>query len=215
MTPAQVIEAAQNNLNAVTDDLWSQEELLTSLYLCEQELARKTRCIESVDETLLTQSGTATYTIPSYIMDVLRVVYNDSQKLQRITLGENDTLNPTGASQIGTPAYYSVFNEAITLYPTPDTDNLAIKIWSYNEPVKAIISATLSTPPRYHDALVHGLTFSMCPKDLGHPLVLFWGERWLRSIEEVKTHVKLRRRADGFAMVVREEDALTTNFGII
>lgn len=214
MTAAQIIEAARNNLNAVSDNLWSDTELLTTLYGVELQLSRATRCIEAVSSSTTSVSGTSEYSKPTYAIDVLRVTY-DGVKLQRITYDEYDVLHPSGTTTSGDPSYYVFFNDTLILDPVPSTTGDTIKIWSYNQPVTLAASDTPSTPGRYHDALVNGLTYAMCPKDLGHPLVVFWKDKWFTSIAEVEKHVKLRRRADGFATVQREEDALTTNFGII
>lgn len=213
MTPLEIVEAAQNNLNAVSDTLWSQTEILNILYMVELQLARKTRCIEATS-TQTSTAGTADYSKPTSAQDILRVTYNGT-KLQKISQEQFDQLNPTGLAQSGTPVYYTFFNDTFTLSPTPDTSALVIKTWSYNEPVKAGATDTLSTPSRYHDVLVNGVTYGMCPKDLGHPLTTFWRDKWFTGMAEVEWHVRIRRRADGFGRVSREEDALTTNFGII
>jgi hypothetical protein len=212
MTPSEIIEVARNNLNAVTDTLWSDAELLKHLDNCQRELARKTRCIENVatDTSVASQSD---YTWPTRAIDILRITF-DGTKLQRISFDEYDQL---GANLSGTPAYYMLFNDTVTLVPTPDSGaaSKTIKFYVYSEPSTTTLASTLEVPTIYHDVLCHGVTYHMCPKDLGHPLVTFWRDKWFTGLAEVEHHVKLRKRADGFSVVVREEDALTSNFGVI
>lgn len=214
MTPTEIITAAQNNLNALTDTLWGSGELLMNLYLAEMELTRKTQCIESTSTSLVSIASTADYTVPVNFFDIIRVTYNGT-KLQSIDRREFDTINPSGVTTTGTPAYYILYDDVLTLFPTPDTSSLVIKIWYHLQPAVPTASTTLEVPSRYHDVLVAGVTYRMCPKDLGHPLTLFWRDMWMSGIEDVRTHVKQSKRSDRFSIVKVEEITLDTDFGII
>ena len=213
MTVTQVLTAAKNNLNAESDTLWSESELLISLYLVCLEMARETNCIESTSTSITSTASTATYTKPTRALDIFRVTYSGT-KLQQIDLREMDAMF-TNSSASGTPVFYSFFNDTITLYPTPSASSDTIKVWSYNEPATISISSTIEIPSIYHDILVDGLTHRMCPKDLGHPLTTFWGARWNIGLQKMVTDLKKRKRGDRFAVVKAEENLITSQQGMV
>ncbi len=212
MTGATIIESARNNLNALTDTLWSEAELLQALYRFMLRVARECSCIEE-DYTTTTVAAQAEYTIPTRASILKRVTY-DGKKLTPIDRRQFDAMNATNSTSSGTPGYYIEEDSVITLYPTPD-DALTLKVCSLDEPDVPTTSSTLEIPSRYHDVLVDGLTFEMCPKDLGHPLTLYWEKKADRGIAGIMAHVAKRKRGDKFAVVKTEEQMNSGEFGII
>ena len=213
MTPSEIIEVARNNLNAVADTLWSDTELLKNLYLCELQLARKTRCIENTSTTT-SISGTSDYAVPTRALEIKRITYNGT-RIDPISLKQYDQINPQSNSLVGTPTYYIQFDDLITLVPTPDTSALTIKYWVYSEPSVPTLVSTLSTPTVYHDGLCDGLTYRMCPKDLGHPLTTFWRDKWFTFLSDAEANERRRKRGGGFTRVNCEEESVTTPLGTI
>lgn len=213
MTTTEVLEAARNNLNSLTDTLWSDTELLGCMYRAMLKMARKTNAIEST-ATQSTVAGTSTYAIPTGAIEVWRVTYN-GKKLQSITWREYDAMNPNSTTSSGSPTFYIHDGDSLILYPTPDAAQ-TLKVWSYNEPTQpTAASYTIPIPTRYHDVLVDGVTAEMCPKDLGHPLTAFYTSKFEKGIEDTKAHVKRRRRGDRMAVVQSEEQSLVTDRGVI
>jgi hypothetical protein len=208
----QVVEGARNNLNALADTLWTDTELYYTLYRVMLRLARETNCIQT-KSTASTVAGTEDYTVPARTIEVIRVTY-EGAKLQFIDLRQYDSMNPNSTTSSGRPAYYLVFGDTVTLYPTP-SDVGTIKYWVVEEPAVPTSGSTLLTPSAYHDVLVDGLTFEMCPKDLGHPLTLFWKDKFESGITRVLTHMKRKKRGDRMAVVKVEESGLSTDFGIL
>lgn len=212
MTVSQILEDARNNLNAVSDSFWSDNELLYKLYRVMLKVARETRCIENIYTTTTTAS-TAEYTKPTRSIEIWRVTYNGT-KLQLIDHRQYDSINPNSASSSGTPGYYFYFDDTLTLYPTPGSA-VTLKIWSYDEPSVPGLSSTLEIPTQYHDVLVDGLTSEMCPKDLGHPLTIYWAKKYSEGIREILAHRKRSKRGDRMAIVKLEENNVTGEFGIV
>jgi len=217
MTAQQIIDAARNNLNATNDTLWSDTELLNYLYQASLQFSRRVLSIENT-HTDTSVAGTADYTRPSNVLHIWRITF-DGNKIQRLSQREVDQLNFNVTTvPTGTPRYYSEFNELITLYPTPDSGSASktIKYWTYDE-AQNITDATQSPEIQtcFHDILVDGVTYRMCPKDLGNPLTLFWRDKWFNGMGEAEAEIRKRRRADKLAVVQTEEKDLTTNFGII
>lgn len=215
MTVTQILESARNNLNAVNDTLWSDSELLIKLYEAMLQMSRRTKCIEATDSSTVSVASTATYNVPTRSIEILRLNYSN-RKLQRITEREVDQLvYNTSTPTTGTPIYYSLFADVVTMYPTPDASADVIKFWYYKEPAVPTSVSTLEIPTIGHDALVSGLTYKMMPKDLGHPLTVFWRDKWANDLDEIETFFKRRRVTDRFNRVTNEEGSLTTEFGII
>ena len=212
MTPQQVLDASRNNLNALNDTFWTDTELLTKLYETMLQMSRETQCIEA-STTITSVAGTQAYSRPTKAPEIWRVEFA-SAKLQLIDYRQRDQItfnDPTGQS--GTPRYYLLYGDVITLYPTPVTAE-TITIYYYGEPAVPTASSTLEIPSIFHDALVSGLTARMTPKDLAHPLTAFWRDKWAVDLDSVRTYLKRRKRGDRFNIVNTEEVNLTTNFGI-
>lgn len=214
MTPQEISDASRNNLNALQDTFWTDTEILGLMYQTMLEMARQTNCIDTIDTSVVSVNGQADYTKPTGMMEIWRITYNGA-KLQRIDLREFDSINPNNNLNSGTPFYYLEYDSIITLYPTPDTAALQVKIWAYSEPVVPTAGSTLEIPTTYHDAIIIGTTFRMCPKETAHPLTEFWKLRWTESLAEVKAHVRRKKRGDKFAVVLTEENTLQTQLGII
>jgi len=212
MTPAQILTAARNNLNSLNDTFWSDSELYSSLYRAELRLARRAQTIDNV-YTTTSVSGTAQYIKPTRAIEIWKVKY-DGRPLQPITQREYDAMNPNSASSSGTPAYFMFYDEAFYLYPTPN-DTKTIEVFTYDEPNEITATSTLETPSVYHDILVDGLTFFMCPKDLGHPTTLLWKDAWEKGLAEAESYSRKRKKGTKFGVVACEETLNTSEWGII
>lgn len=213
MTVTQILEGARNSLNALNDTLWTDSELLISLYRVMLRAAKKTRCI-STSATQSTVAGTAAYTAPAYASEIWRVTY-EGRKLQPIDRREYDSVNPNAATSSGSPTYYLLEGETITLYPTPGAIG-SLVVYYYGIPTAVPTSSTtLEIPARYHDVLMTGLTAEMCPKDVGNPLTVVWSGRFERELNEMEAHVRKARRGDAFAVTKIEEISVSGEFGIV
>lgn len=213
MTVTQIVEESRNNLNALTDTLWSDNELYLKLYRVMLKVARKTRCI-AAQPSANTVAATADYTMATTVHEITRVTYAGA-KLQVIDQRQMDAMNPNSTTSSGTPAYYLVRGRTVTLYPTPSAVGAYI-IYSYDIPSAVpTASTTLEIPIAFHDVLIDGLTAEMCPKDLGHPLTSYWAMKFQDSVEQMNSQIRKNRRGDRFAVVKTEEDCLNNDFGII
>lgn len=213
MTVTEIVDSSRNNLNALTDTLWSAAELYVSLYKVMLKVARKTKCIEA-SASASTIAGTSDYTLSVTANWITRVEYNGA-KLQLIDQRQLDSMNPNSVSSSGTPAFYLIRSRTITLYPTP-SDAATYEVQSYDIPSGIpTASTTITIPAVYHDVLVDGLTSMMCPKDLGHPLTEYWQAMFATSQRDMEADIRLKRRGDRFAVVKSEEAGLYTDFGII
>jgi hypothetical protein len=202
-------------MNAVSDNLWSDVELYTYLKMRADELNMMARCTKVTSYTNGV-SGTQAYDFPDDLMELIEIRY-DGRKLQTLKSREKDTIVPDNTiSTTGTPIWYEEFDDSVTIYATPTSNSTNGIRWRYyaTEDVPTAAS-TLKTPGRYHWGLVTGVVFSMCPKDLGHPLTVYWQGQWESVKTQITAHVRRSRRGDSFGHVTAEEDSLTTDFGTI
>lgn len=207
MTPTQIINAVRNQLNAVGDNLWSDDEILTYVFRTEMELSRETQCIERT-YTTTTVASQEDYSFPTTAQEIVRATY-DGNKLKPIDRRMQDSISLVGTTQTGTPICYTQWEKTLSLYPIPD-DALTLKLWTIDFPSLPTVSSTLDTPAEYHDVVLYGVLSSMVPKDVGHPLTSFWQGQWMNGLIEVKRHMKRRKRSDLGALVKTEETMIST-----
>lgn len=213
MTVTQILEGARNNLNALSDTLWSDSELLIALYRAMSRLAKESQCIQT-SSSQNTVAGTSDYSAPTDLSEIWRVTY-DGTKLQKIDRRLLDSMNPNGVTSSGNPAYYLLEGSTITLYPTPSAV-AALKTFYFAIPSAVPASGdTLAIPARYHDELTILLTAEMCPKDTGHPFTMLWRSESDRAIARVVSHIRKMRRSDRMALVKLEEACVSGEFGIV
>jgi hypothetical protein len=214
MTPVEIITAARRFHNAEGDTFWSDAELYDYLYFAAMRLATECECIDN-RYTTQSVSGQAEYTTPTRAYRVKRVEYNN-QKLDPVDFRALDSvdLNST-TTPTGTPQYYYNYDNVFGLYPTPDTSDLDIKVFTYDFPSKPTATSILEIPTHYHDALVYGVRALMSPKELGHPNTGYYQAEWERAVANVRRMERRRRRGDKFSRVLREEDLPNTQLGYI
>lgn len=205
MTPTQIEEAARRRYNAVSDNLWSQEEIFQLIYDACLEAALECNIIENT-YTTTTVSGTQSYVYPTGTIAIKRLTWNGS-KLKPITLREDDIA--TGLNQAttetGTPIFYYIWDEAIYLRPTPNAAQ-TLKVFSYNEPQTLTVSSTLEIPTVFHMRLVNYIVHAMAAKDSNITVANFYLARWEKDKIEMKKFVAKKKRTDSFAQVGDEEN---------
>lgn len=212
MTPSQIEQACRERYNAVGETFWSQSEIFTLLTNACQEIATETKCIEST-YTTTTVSGTQEYPFPDYVIDVKRVTY-DGIKLSNIDLRRSDalTLNNTTTTITGTPDYYSVWNNTIILFPTPN-DAKTLKLYTHNEPQAIAVTSTLEVPSVFHGRLINYVVSEMYAKDKDFSSARHYKELWMQDKLEIKRWINKRRRADSFQTVLDEDSLPNTILG--
>ena len=211
MQISQILAAARNSLNGLTDGLWSDAELYISLYMVELRVSREARPIENTYDAQ-TVAGTAQYIKPTRAIEIVGVTYNGTP-LNYMDYRQYYAMNVNASTSSGTPANYAFRDDAFFLYPTPDTAG-DLQVFTYDEPDIPTANSVLETPSAYHDVLVDGLTARMCPKDLGHPLTVYWKAEFENGLERVVQFSKRRKRGNKYNVVKSEETLNTNQFGI-
>jgi len=208
MTPTQIINAARNKYNAIGDSFYSDQELLDLLYEGCLDLTKK---VPDIIEAIYSTTSVASqqeYDFPTNTIKIKRITYA-GRKLKPITMREDDSitgLNQASTSE-GTPQYYFVWNNTISLRPIPSTSSDTIKIYSLNEPAALTISSTLEIPTQFHMDLVNFILTGMCAKDSNANMLVYYEKKWSEAVNEAKKWVKKTKRGDSFA-AVQDEDSM-------
>lgn len=214
MTKDQIVSQARRKINAQDDDFWSDEEVLIALKEVEDELSLEAETIENTYTTSSVASQ-AQYTKPANAHTIKRITY-DGYKVKRITERQKDAIGfGTNITITGTPGYYMEFEDYFELYPVPDAVK-TLKLWTLDEAgLLSSSSTTLSTPSKYHWAVIIGLSAQLAMKETGHPLAAPLAVRWEEVKKKVRSHVRRSKRGDGPAMVNVEEIQPISEFGTV
>jgi hypothetical protein len=215
MTPTQLINAIRQRHNAVGDNFYSDEEILSYVYEACCILAREARVIEAV-YTTTTTSGTREYSYPTNTIAIKRVEYNGA-KLQPISFREDDQITGLNASttSTGTPQYYSIWNETLYLRPIPNSSSATLKIFSFNEPQSLTTLSTLEIPTQFQpDTILFALSW-MAGKERNFESATYFMNEWEKRVEKAKAWSKKRLRGDSLTNVVDLESMSESFLGTI
>lgn len=204
MTPAEVITAARNKYNSVSDTFFSDSELYHLVYEAEMQIAMECLAIERTFQTT-TVSGTQEYDIPELAISIKRVQY-DGKRLTRITESEDDvlTFNDQDTTTTGVPAYYQVWHESISLRPIPN-DALTLKMWCYCEPDEVSATSVLDVPTFCHPRLVNFVVSEMALKDENTGIAQAYLAKWEQDKMDIKKWAQKKKTGDGYGHVQNED----------
>ena len=214
MTPTEIETAARNKYNAIGDSFFSQEEVLDLMLQACNELARDCFMIQAT-YTTSTVASQQEYSYPTNTIAIKRITY-DGKKLKQITFREDDSI--TGLNQsttaTGTPQYYFVWNETISLRPIPSSV-ATLKIYSFNEHSAITTSSTLEIPSQFHMDIVDFIVSEMAAKDSNFTAAKYYSDRWEKKKLDAKRWVRKQFRGDSFSVVQDEDQMIEGYLGIV
>lgn len=204
MTPTQILTSARNRYNAIGDSFWGEDELLGLLYDACLDMTRECFLIERTYSTS-TVASQQEYAYPTDTITIKRITYNGA-KLVPMNMREDDQV--TGLNQAttstGTPAFYFIWNETISLRPIPSEVG-TLKIYSYNEPAVILISSTLEIPTQFHMDTVNYIVSEMSSKDMNFRKAEYYSKKWEIAKMNAKRFARKQKRGDAMAHVMTEE----------
>jgi hypothetical protein len=167
------------------------------MYQAELELALEASVIEATT-TVSSTTNTQTVTFPTNCIGIRRIEY-DGQKLNPASV-DDDPKNST-TEVYGTPAEYSIWNDTIYLYPTPQ-DSQSVKIFYYKEPDQLTASSTvMSVPARYHTDILDMVLSVMYAKDQNTNMSSYHRNLWESNLNKIKRSRRKEKRGDQFQVV--------------
>lgn len=205
MNATTLEEYCRQRYNAVNDTFFSQAELWKAMEEGQMELATKARVIRGVYSSTSVASQRE-YDYPTRAISIARIEY-DGAKLEPISWDEDDkvTLGDTDTTDTGTPAFYTLWNDIIYLRPTPSTDSLTIKVYTYDRP-RALSSGdlTLDIPIEYHYDLSYFVLHYMAIKDTNPKMADYYVKQWDKVIENALSWQRKKERGNRMRRVQTE-----------
>ena len=192
ITLTQLNDIIRQRYNAVGDTYFSDQYIYDLVFEAESKLAKDGYVIEN---TYITSSvsGTRELSYPTNTLAVREVRYNYDKliKLPLIDDPKVDSSNPTG-----TPTHYSIWDNVIILYPTPDTSSDTIQVRVYEYPQRLTSTSTLNVPDEYQIDVCNFVLAHMALKDSNVPLYREYMSLWNDCVEKAKEQRAIREQAD-------------------
>lgn len=214
MTPTEIVTAARNKYNSVGDNFFSDSEIYGLIYQACLEMSNECPGVIETSSTSATVSGTQSYVLPTYAIQVKRLTY-DGAKLTKINMREDDALTMLNQSTTatGTPQYYYEWADYVYLRPIPDAVG-TLKFFTYNEPQSITVNSTLEVPTQFHSDIVNYVVSEMCAKDENYTAATFYENKWQKGLSRVKRFLQKKKKGDSFSQVQNEETLPGTFLGI-
>jgi hypothetical protein len=157
--------------------------------------------IETLDTSLTSTSGTRSYALPTNLISVRRIEY-DGKKISAVSVDADPKNSTTEVS--GRSTKYSIWNENIILYPTPDTSSIAITVYAFKRPTQLVATdspTAISVRNEYHPYIVDFILATMYAKDQNTKMSTFHRNLWEANVRAVVSAEKMRLRSDKFVSV--------------
>lgn len=206
-TPTELETIIRQRSNTVGDSFWSSDEMLSLFWMAHIEMAREALCIERI-YTTTSVADQQDYDYPTQTIAIKRITY-DGEKLEPITMREDDalTLSDMDTTSTGRPKYYFVWNNTLYLRPIPDTSDLEIKIFSFNEPQEILTTSTFEIPSQFVPDTQYYVLSAMAVKEGDVSRANFYQGMWAEAVRRCKAWTRKRLRGDAFA-AVQDADSL-------
>lgn len=217
MTITQALNYVKNMFNegSASTSNWSDSELYQLFENKVNAVLPILGLIQSKDTSLTSISGTADYTFPTNFLIIRRVWYA-GVPLKYLGFREFESRMPTGIAPSGTPREFRIWNNTISMIPTPS--NTGDQITIFGEKQQSSISSassTLDIPAVFHPAICDGVLAEMYAKDLQSPFFDRYQRRWDEfHIPAMREFAKRRQRVGLPSRVVDADSVLETELGI-
>ncbi len=172
MTRSELVTRVGLLIGDPNNDRFTATQVQSEVQKWQEQFVLDTKCLIDVSQSSIV-SGTASYDLPTDILDVVRVAH-DGIKLERTSEYDLDVmLNQDWSDDTGTPTLYYVDldpnNKKIILYPIPQsgdvgTNNLVVEYIKLPPALSSDSSVPLDSHTllaAYHDAIAYGAAASL------------------------------------------------------
>jgi len=171
MKPSKIKELVREQANEPAAAFWSDNEIYLYMHAGEIMLADETNSTEKTDTTTTTVVGTADYTKPTDVVNILYLQW-DGFPITKVDVREFDLVSGAyfgSTADQGNVYYYREFGNTITLYPTPNATK-TLKYYYVAEPtLKSDASASFDIPQQFTPFLIPYILWQMYLKDSEEP----------------------------------------------
>jgi hypothetical protein len=220
MTITEALDYVKNILNetAAEQPNWTDAELYKLFEAKSNEAVTVLGLIEGKDTATTVVSGTADYNYPSNFLRIRRVRY-DGIPLKYLDFRRFETRTPSGVAPTGTPREFTLWNNVITLIPTPSFSSGTPVLTIYGDKYQSSITGTSSTldiPAVFHPALCDAVLAEMFSKDLNAAFSQRYEQKWQQVHKPAMREFAKQRRRTGQSITVIDADSnLETEFGVV
>lgn len=215
MTPAEIINAANQRYNSVGDAFFPDSEAYLVCWHGAMQLAVAGNLIER-PFTASTVIGTQSYDYPTNMYAVVRVTYA-GQKITIISQRQDDTLSMYNQSTTatGSPRFAFDFGNALYLRPIPGAVG-TLKVWGYCRPQPyTAASTTTEIGDEWSMDLVNLILAEKCAKNKNYSGQANYMGLWQTALNNAAAHKRRLKRANGFAVVVDVDTVPETFLGSV
>lgn len=201
MTPSEIETMARQQYNAVSDDFFSQAEIMNYIYKAQMSFCKYTNMLRtlSTDSTVIDQEA---YDFPTGTMSIKRMEIDDI-KVHPIDFMERDRITVrSSVNQITSdqPNYYSTWDRKYYLTPIP-SEVKTITLYTYDYPAAVTISSTIEIPEEYHLDIVDFCVWQMATKDENPNAAKIAQNSWVEAMREARKLERRKLRGDSFLSV--------------
>jgi hypothetical protein len=185
-----IISSGRLRINESSTKFHTDANLVLYCNEAQKYVVRETKCLEAIDTSNTSISGTQNYALPSDFMALRRVLY-DGKKVSKTDFLEIDESGIDETDYSGTPKSYYLWNDTLYFIPIPSVTGHAIKIFYYNNP--ATITATtdtLETNTLYDDLLVSYMVYLAFIKDGEEQKADYQMQECNAKLSLIKKHLK-------------------------
>lgn len=217
MTVTELVTQIRYESNTTTDTFFVDAEIYNHLYQGSMILATKAPCIQAVDTSITTVSGTRTYNFPSNLIAIKRIEYGGIKLKKYNGMREDDFVTGSNAdtTSTGTPQFYEIWSKVIYLRPIPDAATV-LKIFAIKQP-SAITNAssTIDIPSEHHHRLINYALSRIYAKDKDTQQASYYRGLWEQDVIEVIQWAAKQKRTDDPASVQDESELPETLIGLV
>lgn len=218
MTVQEVINYVRrmhNEASAQTPN-WTDAELFALMEAKCNEVVSIIGLIEAKDTSLTSTSGTADYAYPTNVIKIRRVLY-DGIPLKYLNFRQFEARVPQGTAPSGTPREFMLWNNTITLVPTPSVSSDTITLYAEKkQSAITSVASTIDIPAVFHGALCDAVLSEMWAKDLNAGMAQIYQNKWLQfHIPNMKQFAKRKRRRGLPSTVIDADSVVETENGVI
>jgi hypothetical protein len=197
ITISQMNDIIRQRYNAIGDQYFTDQYIYDLIFEAETQLAKQGYVIENT-YTTTSVADTRELSYPQNTLGVREVRY-DYDKLIKLPLIDDPKVNSSNPT--GTPTHYSVWDNVIILYPTPDTSGDTIQVRVYENAQNLTSTSTLNVPDEYQIDLVNFVLAHMSLKDTNIPLYREYMLLWNDCLNKAREQRAVREQADKSAQV--------------
>lgn len=207
------VRRLHNEENAQTPN-WSDQELYALITNKANEMLGTIGMIEG-KTTTSTVIAQADYDYPENFIRIRRLWYA-GQALKYLSFRQFEARQVTGTAPSGTPREFMLWNNVITLIPTPSA---VATLTIFGEKMQGSITdaaTVLRIPSVFHPAICDAVISEMYMKDENIQFAKMYQDKWLQvHIPAMKEFAKRRRRRGLPSVVTDADSVMETEFGII